>query len=166
MSTTKSFREVILENTIIVLKTIKIANSFRTTVNEKNISRLLESPDEMDADDFPALFVSDGVEAIEYGTNKELINKFNVIISGYVRYNKDGVDQAGTIPSTQLNRLLSDVKEVLLDTDKVLWKTGGVQYVRLVQVDTDEGFLEPDAVFRLQAEVEYWHQNADAGALI
>lgn len=164
MSISQSFREILLINMITDFKTISPENSFRTTINKKNISRMLESPDEMDSDDFPALFVSDGIEYIEYGTNKELKSLFNIIVYGYVRYNKDA--EANEIASTQLNKLLADVKEVLMDTNKSLWGISGVCFVRIVQIETDEGVMEPDAIFRLQVEIEYWHRNLDTGAVV
>lgn len=164
MAVSTSYRELLLANVLIDLKTITTANSFRTNMASDNISRMLKSPDEMKNDDFPALFVSDGVENIEYGTNKELKSLFNIIIYGYVRFNTKA--SVSEIASTQLNKLISDVKEVLMDTDKTLWGTAGVVFVRLVQVETDEGVMEPEAVFRLQTEIEYYTVSSDMGASV
>ena len=164
MAVSTSYMELLIANVLIDLKTITTANSFRTNMASDNISRMLKSPDEMKNDDFPALFVSDGVENIEYGTNKELKSLFNIIIYGYVRFNTKA--SVSEIASTQLNKLISDVKEVLMDTDKTLWGTAGVVFVRLVQVETDEGVMEPEAVFRLQTEIEYYTVSSDMGASV
>jgi|1_EtaG_2_1085319.scaffolds.fasta_scaffold45274_2 hypothetical protein len=163
MSTTTSYRETLLTNLVTDLGTISVANSFRTNLGA-TVSRMLKTTDEMDEEDFPTLFVADGVENITYGTNKEIKSLFNVLIYGYVRYDADA--QSSQIASTQLNKLISDVKEIVMNTSLTLWQTAGVVFVRIVKVETDEGVLDPDAIFSMQIEIEYWTGTTDMGASI
>ena len=53
-----------------------------------------------------------------------------------------------------------------MNTSLTLWQTAGVVFVRIVKVETDEGVLDPDAIFSMQIEIEYWTGTTDMGASI
>jgi len=161
MSTTDSFRELILQDIITVLKTIKTANGYRTNVLDENIGRTLKDSSEMDYSEFPALFVSDGFESLTPLTNREIEADLRIIITGYVRFNPDA--EVAEIASQQLNKLIADTKEVIMDTTKVLWTNNNAGLTRIVNVDTDEGILEPDAVFRMEIVCQYQFIFDNAG---
>lgn len=162
MATTTPIRESILLDIITDLKTIKIANSYRTEVLDSNISRLLKSPDEMDDTDFPALFLSDGPESMEPGVARVIKANMQAIVTGYVRYNKDNVSD--NIPSVQLNKLMADVKEAIMTSTSAVWTNGNVELVNLLNLETDRGFIEPEGAFELIVSITYRHRHDDTGA--
>tara|TARA_Y100000310_G_scaffold146471_2_gene145824 strand:- start:5125 stop:5604 length:480 start_codon:yes stop_codon:yes gene_type:complete len=159
MATSTPFREDILGDVVTQLQTID-TTSYRSNITSAKVSRLLKDLTGMDTEDFPALFVSDGVEEIIPQTNDQMEAKFNVIITGYVRFNVDA-DSANS-PSVQLNKLIADCKEVLMDTTSGLWTN---REVFISSVETDEGFLEPDAVFRMTAIVTYHYSATNTGSV-
>tara|TARA_R100001530_G_C4272151_1_gene143376 strand:- start:66 stop:557 length:492 start_codon:yes stop_codon:yes gene_type:complete len=161
MATTTPFRETILNNLVVDLQTIDVANSFRSNVSNDNITRSLKDPAEMDDDNFPALFVADGTENVTLLTNRQARGLFNIVIYGYVRFNKDA--KTPIVASTQLNNLIADVKDIVLDSTSTFWTSTANIIARVTFVETDEGVLHPDAIFKMNVEVEYEHVGTDAG---
>lgn len=164
MATSTPFRELIIQDLITVLKTIKTP-TFRTQVEDVNITRFLKSPAaNMDFSDFPALFIMDGEEVLIEGTHEEIFSNFNILIVGTVRYNKD--DSSSNIPSQQINLLIADVKEAIMDTTTVLWTNNNVSNVHVDNIISDEGFEETDASFTVISRMEYEYAHDDAGRLV
>lgn len=158
-STENSLREKVLLDLVATLKKIKTANGHRLEVADTNISRLLVDPSQMNPENFPSLFVTDGPETMKEGTNREVFSQFVAVIIGYVRYNKDA--DSDNIPSVQLNQLIADVKEAVMDTTNPLFVNNNTSNVHIDSVETDQGFLEPDAVFEMEVrmETEYGHDD-------
>jgi len=160
MATSTPFLELIAQDLITVLKRIKTANTFRTQVEDVNITRFLKNPDaEMDFSNFPALFLTDGDEDVSKNTNREVLSSAIFFVVGTVRYNKD----ADEIPSTQANNLIADVKEAIMDTTTILWTNGNATNVHIDAVARDAGFLEPESSFQVTVRIEYEYAHDDAG---
>lgn len=161
MSNSVSYRELIAQDIITVLKLIKTANGYRTEVPDANIARALEDAVNMDQSDFPALFVHEGFESLTPLTNREVQADLRMIITGYVQFNPDA--EVPEVASVQLNKLIADVKEVIMNTTLALWTNGNANLIRIVNVDTDEGVLEPEAIFRMEIVCQYEFVFDNAG---
>lgn len=154
MSTKTPIIETILENIETDLNNISKANSFRN--DPAIVSRQLRGFDEIN--EFPALYIAAGNEEGKDLTNREIAEIHQIKIYGYVKFNEHGQDQ--DIAQTQLNNLISDVKEKLQED-----RTRGVGGIatRIPLVEKDDGVFEPFAVFIMTVEVELDYQLSDTG---
>lgn len=146
--------ETIIEDVLTDLGAISIANGFRTT--PATVSRKFRNWDELSESDYPALFLASGDEVIIDETNLEINSMHQFVIIGYVRFSEH--QAIGEIASTQLIRLIADVKEKLY-ADRTRGDNAVNTYIR--SVETDEGMFEPIAIFRMVAELEYEYYGTD-----
>lgn len=140
-----SIRSDIIADIKTTLETITVTNGYNNTV--KLVSERLKIPDELHADEFPALFIVDSNEVKKDNDVDELKNELSIIITGYVKDSNN--------PTPVLRTLLDDVEKAL-SVDRF---RGGLAINTLpADIKTDNGTLLPYAVFDFTFNIIYFQK--------
>ncbi|MCH8264089.1 MAG: hypothetical protein IIC10_01725, partial [Proteobacteria bacterium] len=108
MATSVPLIEIMLQSVVTALGNISVANNYRTNVSI--VSRVFKDIDEIDTADVPALFVILPNKEISSQTNREVENRFNILIYGYVHIDEFSNNVADNASQKIIN-LTSDVEE-------------------------------------------------------
>lgn len=163
MATTDTLVEATLAFIESELIKINPENDFRCKVEK--VSRVLESPEEMDDGDYPALFITWKTGNFLAKNNREIELDMLLSIVGYVKFNEMSSEDDNA--QQKLIKLMADVTEKMY----ALWLTSGfsnntVDNFDIVSFATDEGTLEPLAVFELEMSLKLKFSPQDWGRKI
>ncbi|MCI0531896.1 MAG: hypothetical protein L0Y74_08120 [candidate division Zixibacteria bacterium] len=147
-------RDKVFEQVKTSLLAIKTASGYNTDV--KTVSRTLQTLEQMNDIDLPALFVVDaGAEAVENDSNpQQIFHRLLIIIQGYFR------DRSAQF-SNNFNGLIADICKVIYAP--MTFEEGGQRYadnliLRAIQVTGQD--TEPQQLtFNVQIEVTYQFSN-------
>lgn len=141
-------RQSIVKAYVEVLKRINGTGEMNSDVGD-NVSPRLLFWDEVS--EFPAIHINAGSETREYHSAAYKDRYLTLTFRCYVQ-EEDAVDA--------LDRLLEDVEAVLEDNSSISYidNSGNAQFtqqITIIQIDTDEGVLEPTGVGEIITEVRY-----------
>lgn len=142
MSTTTPDRETILDRLKTLFQGITTSAGYRTTV--RTVTRIYKYFEDIDKAQMPCITISDGIETRTY-PGKRVVHNFTVMLKIYL-YDTTQV-------STKLNSLLKDIEEIIA-TDITLNNACGE--MKIISIDTDEGFLDPYAIAEISLSVIYY----------
>ncbi len=145
------YRTNILDNLITDLQGIDQRDGYYFNIGQDSVSKMLKSAQAITSSDLPMLFVSDGIETMVYEMGSRVGNHFNIIIRGIVEDEND--------PSSELNKLISDVKKAILadlkrGLDSNTYPNAG--NTKILRISTDQGLASPRAIFEMEIEVVYY----------
>jgi len=140
-------RESILDDIETQLNTISQANGYRLDV--ARVTRQWIPPGDIKPDEFPCLEILDDVEPPFYH-GQRVVYEFTVLIYGFIKRTKKQQTDSSENLSQRLNKLLRDVKDVLL----VDPRRNGVA-MNTTFGTSDTSYAEEDGVFELPVKVKY-----------
>jgi len=141
-------RQSIVKAYVEVLKRINGTGEFYSDVGD-NVSPRLKFWDEVT--EFPAIHLNAGTETRQYHSAGFKDRFLTVTFRCYVQ-EEDAVDA--------LDKLLEDVETILEENSSINYidNQGNAQFtqqITIIQIDTDEGVLEPTGVGEIITEVRY-----------
>lgn len=141
-------RQSIVNALVEAVQKIDGTGEFFTDLN-LNVSPRLKFWDEIES--FPAVHLNAGSETREYIGGGQKNRFLTVTLRCYVE-EEDAV--------TALDKLLEDVETVIEENSRLTYtdKRGNIQcthQISIIQIDTDEGVLEPLGVGEITTEVRY-----------
>ena len=141
-------RTGIIKAIVEALKSINGAGEFLSDLNE-NIYPTLKFWDEIE--EFPAVHINAGAEARVYQGGGYKDRFLAVTIRCYVQ--EEDAQEA-------VSKILEDIETVLEENSRLTYydKRGAEQcthQITILQIDTDEGVLEPLGIAEMQIEVQY-----------
>jgi hypothetical protein len=144
-----SKREAILGHLLTALDAINGVSPYLTTPKTKG--REYKPVEEQPATAFPVLYVTGGDETRERQDNAQMYALLKAEIRGFVR-RAAGPATGGTVLSTTLNNLLSDVERAVYVDET---RAGNALLTRLISVEVDEISLDEIAGFLAIFEIPY-----------
>jgi len=160
MATGEPLIETAIQSIRTALQSIIVANSYRTNV--ALVSRILKAHDELDINEYPALFVALGDCRIENQTNKEVKKTYPITIYGYVKFDDYTDDHDTNSAQSKLIKLSADVQEKMYDQFQTDQFNASTEELNGGSFASDEGALEPYAIFMMDFELVIEHAYNDA----
>lgn len=149
-----SLRDDLVNEIKSTLETITTGNGYNLTVNL--VTEDLKDLYEENEDNFPVLYVTDGLEDSEDKDVDAIQNDLNILIIGYV---KEPVNDVSTAPL--LRKLMADVEKCLC-ADR---GRNGIAFQTLITAkSTDEGTLMPFGVMNMNFIIKYNQAYGDPTA--
>lgn len=142
-----SVRESILEDVLSAVGAINGLSPFETALKKR--SRDFLPPEKLNSSDYPALFITGGNEAKEFGVYGRIRAQLTVEVRGFVRR------RTGVPLSTDVNALMADAERaVMTDTER-----GGLAIAtKPLDATVDELSIADDiGGFLLPFEVDYFY---------
>lgn len=119
--------------------------TYKTNIFE-NAFRRLKFINEVN--DFPSIYLSAGRENRDYQTQGLTLSILPVTIRGYVR---------GEKPQEEIEKLIDDIEHIVYALGTQADK--GIQQIRISNIVTDEGLIEPYGILEVFLTVEYEIQD-------
>ena len=147
-----SIRGDILDNVKTELEKITVDNKYHQKVMLVEDEKI-KAPDELNVDEFPALFIIDTDESKSAGDVNSLECNLEIIVTGYLKSNTDLCDM-----QEQRRNLQNDVEKALMVDEH---RGGKALKTDIVKIITDKGTLEPYAVFDMTVQILYYHDRGN-----
>ena len=141
-----SKRVQIFANAVAALETITTDNGYNFTVKHID-DKVIQAPDELPADKFPALFPLAGDESKLDADVGHLQSVLNMVVTGYVKSHSD--------PGGDLDKLLQDVERALC-VDR--YRNGLAINTLPATIMTDKGLAVPYGIFDFTFRIPYRHE--------